>query len=69
MPVQQAIQEEFMSSTQEALLPLLEKCRDYFIKGRYPYEQIGGSYGLSDVRNLADGLLKAVRAYGIARGN
>lgn len=69
MPVQQAIQEEFMSSTQEALLPLLEKCRDYFIKGRYPYEKIGGSYGLSDVRNLADGLLKAVRAYGIARGH
>lgn len=69
IPVQQAIQEEFMSATQEALLPLLEKCRDYFIKGRYPYEQIGGSYRLSDVRNLADGLLKAVRTYGIARGH
>ena len=67
--VQTEIQKEFSKATQEPLLPLLEKCRDYFIRGRYPYEQIGGSYGLSDVRNLAGGLLKAVRAYGIAQGH
>jgi hypothetical protein len=61
---QQAIESEFQISTGENLIPLLVECADYFEKGRYPFEQIGGSYSLSGVRTLAKGLLDAVMVFG-----
>ena len=68
-PVKEALKAEFMATTKADLLPLLGKCSNYFISGRYPYEEIGGAYSLSDIRLLADGLLKSVRAYGVAQGH
>jgi len=61
---QKAIESEFSSCTGVQLIPLLKECADYFEKGRYPFEQIGGSYSLSGVRTLAKGLLDSVLAYG-----
>lgn len=68
-PVKAALKAEFMTITKEELLPLLGKCSNYFIRARYPYENIGGAYPLSDIRLLADGLLKSVRAYGVSQGH
>lgn len=59
-----AIESEFISCTGERLIPLLKECSKYFEKGRYSFEQIGGSYSLSGVRTLARGLLDSVMAFG-----
>ncbi len=61
---QNGIESEFVLCTEEKLVPLLKECSKYFEKGRYSFEQIGGSYSLSGVRTLAKGLLEAVMAYG-----
>lgn len=60
-PIQSSIAASFLSSEEEDIIPLLEMCSNYFEEARYPLEKIGGSYDLSGVRNLARGLLQAVR--------
>lgn len=62
------IQAEFLSLADVDLIPLLEKCANYFVDGRYAFEKIGGSYAISDLRTLAMGLLEAVRVWGGAHG-
>lgn len=62
---QSAVETNFLTSTGTPLIPLLKKCSKYFSHGRYSFEQFGGSYYLSGVRDLAKGLLEAVRTYGI----
>jgi hypothetical protein len=61
---QKAVEANFLSSTGTQLIPLLKECSKYFAHGRYSFEQIGCSYSLSGVRNLAKGLLDSVLAYG-----
>lgn len=61
---QSFLEKEFIASTGEFLIPLLEECSNYFESARYSYEQKGGSYNLSGVRTLAKGLLDSVMAYG-----
>lgn len=61
---QNAIESEFESCTGKSLIPLLEECSKYFKKGRYSFEQKGGSYSLSGVRTLAKGLLDSIMAFG-----
>lgn len=58
---QTAIKANFERTTSRELMPLLEKCDDYFAKARYGYEKTTGFYRLSDVRELAKGLLFAVK--------
>ncbi|MDD9302850.1 MAG: hypothetical protein HUK40_11160 [Desulfobacter sp.] len=58
------LQNEFLSSTGEQLMPLLKECSKYFENGRYSFEKKSDSYNLSGVRTLAKGLLEAVMAYG-----
>ncbi|RQO54473.1 hypothetical protein DBR47_22435 [Paucibacter sp. KBW04] len=62
---QAGISREFYLATGEPLQPLLERCADYFVQGRYAYESKGGSYDLTAIRMLAGGLLKAVKAHGL----
>jgi len=59
------IEKEFISITGENLTPLLKKCGYYFEKARYPFEQKGGAYNLSAVRDLAKILLDSVMAFGL----
>lgn len=47
------------------LVTLLKKCSSYFVESRYAFEMVAGSFALSDVRELAEGLLKAAWTYGI----
>lgn len=68
LPVKEALKTEFMTITEAELMPLLEKCSNYFVRARYPYEYIGDGYPLSDIHLLADGLLQSVRAYGVSQG-
>jgi len=59
------IEQNFKLNTNQELLTLLDQCKYYFESARYPFEKIGGSYGISSIRTLAYGLLEAVQAYGI----
>ena len=61
---QLGLKAHFLALTGNELVPQLIQCAKYFEHGRYGYEQIGGRYGLSDVRSLAKGLLDTVLAYG-----
>lgn len=69
LPVKEALKSEFMTITEAELMPLLEKCSNYFVRARYPYEDIVGSYAVTDIRQLADGLLQSVKAYGESQGH
>lgn len=65
---QAGIAREFQLVAGEELQPLLARCADYFVKGRYAYESKGGGgYDLTGIRTLAGGLLKAVIASGLQR--
>lgn len=57
--IQSAVAHEFKVLTCEEIHPLLERCKDYFVIGRYAHEYIGGSFDLSGLRTLAQGVLKA----------
>lgn len=64
---QSDIAQEFKTATGEELAPLLAKCADYFVNARYSYEMKASPYDIGAVRTLANGLLKAVMAYGLKK--
>ncbi len=66
---QRVIKLEFVSSTNQQLIPLLRECANYFENCRYSFEKKASGYNLTSVRTLAKGLLDAVRAFGISQGN
>ena len=64
-PIQVDLEAEFKVDTRENLQPLLNRCDNYFVIARYAHEKIGGSYDLSGLRTLAQGVLKATRNLGL----
>lgn len=63
--VQASLENEFKIFTGEDIQSYLTKCRDYFVKARYPYEEISGAYDVGLLRTLAHGVLHSVREYGL----
>lgn len=66
---QDGIKAKFFLITGQQLIPLLEKCSKYFVEVRYGFEIVGGSYAVSDLRILAEGLLESVRIWGVDEEN
>lgn len=66
---QDGIEAEFikeqLNGNENQLVQLLKRCSNYFVISRYAFEMTGGSFALSDVRELAKGLLNAAFKYGI----
>lgn len=59
--IQAILIEKFEEETNQSLLPLLDKCKDYFIHARYSYElKSSHSYDISAIKLLADGLDAAI---------
>lgn len=68
-PITQAdLAGRFDAITGEELRPLLSRCSSYFTDARYSFETKALSFGLTDVRTLASGLLQAVREFGLHNG-
>ena len=63
--VAKSLQTAFEEITSQPLVPLLEKCKDYFVNARYYYESGGSMYDVSGIKLLADGLDAAMwKAFG-----
>lgn len=59
--IQAILIQKFEEETHQSLLPLLDKCKDYFIHARYSYElKSSHSYDISAIKLLADGLDAAI---------
>lgn len=63
--VKSSLENEFQIFTGEDIHQCLTKCRDYFVKARYPYEEISGAYDIGKLRTLAHGVLHSVKEFGL----
>lgn len=59
--IQACLIQKFEEETHQSLLPLLDKCKDYFVHARYSYESTSQHpYDISAIKLLADGLDSAI---------
>jgi len=58
------LESAFEEITNRPLLPLLEKCKDYFVNARYHYEKLG-AYDVTGIKVLAEGIDAAlIKSFG-----